>query len=194
MKKRIFITMTVLLLVLSLTTSAFAFYGDMYVVTANGKSLNLRSFPKTETNNKIANIPFGEKVWVESSINEGEWCYVNYRGMEGYVVSRYLSYNKPSEKPVPAPTYKPTPSEKTDYAGFVTVDLYSMVRPSTPGGYVHMRWAPTKASPVYRDYYAGESLHVIARNNVWSQVQDVATGRVGFMMNHFLVPDAGSTY
>ena len=194
MKKRLLITTALVLLVLSVATTALAFYGDMYVVTSNGKTLNLRSGPHTGVDNKIANIPYGAQVWVEQTIGGGEWCYVNYNGREGYVVSRYLSYNKPAPKPAPIPTSKPAPSHEADYRGFVGVDSYSMVRPSTPGGYVHMRWAPTKAAPVYQDYYAGASLHVIARNNIWSQVQDLETGRVGFMMSAFLVPDVGSTY
>ena len=48
-----------------------------YVYTKDGKSLNLRSTPKSNTGNKIGNIPYGTKIIVREYLDDG-WAYVKY--------------------------------------------------------------------------------------------------------------------
>ena len=60
------------------------------------------------------------------------------------------------------------------------------VRPSTPTGFVHMRWAPSKDQPIFQDFYAGEALQVLYANNSWCQVYDPHTHTFGYMMKQFL--------
>ena len=191
MNKKIISLALALVLVLSICSVAFALPNPTrYVVTANGKSLNFRSSPHTNSNNKIGNIPFGAKVYVERTVNSGEWSYIEYNGREGYVVSRYLSYKKPAAKPTPKPTHHHTSTTEAaaNYSHMVSVDYTATVRPSTPSSYVHMRWAPSKRDRVIKDYYAGAVLEIIAQDNIWAQVRDRQTGAVGFMMRAFLVP------
>lgn len=198
MTKRSISFILVLVLALSICLPALGLANNfMYVVTANGKSLNFRTSPHTHSNNKIGNIPFGAQVWVETRINGGEWSYITYNNEKGYVMSRYLQANKPTHKPTPRPTKKPgttpTPSSSAlNFDKFVTANYTAVVRPSTPSGFVHMRWAPSKQYRVIRDYYAGSQLEIIAQNDTWAQVRDVQTGVVGFMMRAFLVADGGS--
>ncbi|HPS82219.1 MAG TPA: hypothetical protein PLP25_10235, partial [Candidatus Limiplasma sp.] len=60
------------------------------------------------------------------------------------------------------------------------------VRPSSPGGFVHLRWAPSKSQPVQSDYYNGSELVVISQNGTWCQVYDELNESSGFMMAEFL--------
>ena len=68
-----------------------------YVYTKDGKSLNLRSTPKSNTGNKIGNIPYGTKIIVREYLDDG-WAYVKYGKRFGYVMSKYLWEVKPLPK------------------------------------------------------------------------------------------------
>ena len=60
------------------------------------------------------------------------------------------------------------------------------VKPSTPGGFVNLRWGPSKSVSVMTKLYADTQVTVIAKDNTWAQVYDPETGYVGFMMLSFL--------
>ena len=64
------------------------------------------------------------------------------------------------------------------------------VQPSTPSGFVNLRWAPSKKMAIQSTYYAGYTLRVLAEDGVWAQVLDESSGTCGFMMLSFL-NDAG---
>ena len=72
------------------------------------------------------------------------------------------------------------------FANFTPCYYAAAVRPSSPGGFVHMRWAPSKMQPIQTDYYNGDVLLVIAENGEWSQVYDEQTHAGGFMMTAYL--------
>lgn len=196
-KRWISLALAALLLVLAMFSAA-AFGGGeagtwhAYVYTSNGKSLNLRSEPSTSSP-PIATIPYGASVHLNDYIDK-TWVEVDYNNYHGYVMGRYLTYEKPPPKPRPDPTPKPTPkptsstqtSLKEVFKGFIFTSHTVQVRPSSPGGFVHMRWAPTKAADPIRDYHQNDELTVIAQNDTWAQVVDPATGITGFMMRAFL--------
>ncbi|MFH1513818.1 MAG: SH3 domain-containing protein, partial [Bacillota bacterium] len=116
---------------------------------------------------------------------DAAWSYITYNDHVGYCMSRYLSSTKPSDKPTPAPT--PSPSGTgISYKNFVRANYYVSVRPSTPSGFVNLRWAPSKSADVYTIYYAGTTLRVLSQESAWAQVYDEATGTCGFMMRSFL--------
>jgi mannosyl-glycoprotein endo-beta-N-acetylglucosaminidase len=186
MKKRV---LAVLVLVLLLATilpviSASAVIGPQYVYTSNGKGLNLRSGPSKDYE-ILTTIPYGTEL-TGVAYYDSSWSQVSYNGYSGYVMSRYLSSTKPSSKPTPTPK----PSSESLYKDFYKADYYVTVRPSTPSGYVNLRWGPSKSIDVENTYYAGASLHVLAENSTWAQLYDQATGTCGFMMREFLT-DAG---
>lgn len=175
---------TLVLLTVSLLPMAALASSKRYVYTSNGKSLNMRKAPITHANNKIANIPYGASVTVENFVDGGTWAYIKYDGKHGYVMSRYLVTKKPAaRKSEPA-------SAKTDsdpsYKQMEAASYDVLVRAHTPGGYVNLRWAPSTSSPVQEKVTDGSLLHVIAQNSSWAQVQDPATGLVGFMLRSFL--------
>ena len=171
----------------SLNADTTVAIGNLYVNTANGKGLNMRSRPNT--NGKIlTTIPNGAAVtlfWYENN----SWAYVAYRSYFGFCMTRHLSENQVS---APKPAAKPsTPASKVEdpknmYNGFQHVSYEVAVRPSTSSGFLNMRWAPSKSADVQCIYYADTVLQVLATNGVWSQVYDVMTDQCGFIMNEYL--------
>ena len=174
--------------------SVVAFANEMpaeltrYVYTENGKGLNCRSSPQTNIDNVIAKIPYGTEVYIFETYDH-TWTYIMWNNVEGYVMTRFLRSSPPSPKPQPIPTKVPAPSGEINYTNFENTSYMVFVRPSTPSGFVHMRWAPSKATTIRKDYYANASLLVIAQNNTWAQVLDLQTNEVGFMMRQFIVAE-----
>ena len=161
--------------------SASAMIGPQYVSTANGKGLNLRSGP-SKNYDVLVTIPFGTEL-TGIVYYDGTWVQASYKGYSGYVMSRYLSSTKPSHKPTPTPT----PSSKSiSYKNFTPANYYVTVRPSTPSGFVNLRWAPSKSVAVQTIYYAGSTLRVLSQDDTWAQLYDESTGICGFMMRAFL--------
>jgi uncharacterized protein YgiM (DUF1202 family) len=183
---------TLLLVMAAIPVAALGATWHAYVYTSNGKGLNLRPTPSTDLD-PIASIPYGAEVNLNGYIDQ-TWVEVNYGKYHGYVMGRYLTYDKPGPKPTTKPWPKPTPKPNPDsltslkkiFAGFTFTSYAVQVRPGTPGGFVHMRWAPTKASDPIQDYHQNDTLTVIAQNKTWAQVVDPSTGITGFMMRVFL--------
>lgn len=187
MKKRIVtLVVAVMLLALAIAPAATAMTWGAYVKTANGKGLNLRTGPTTNAS-IIRSIPYGAYVGFIEVLND-TWVQVNYDGYEGYVMRRYLSY----EQPGPKPTQKPSGGggSTSDIAhlfdGFQYTSYQVAVRPSAPGGFVHMRWAPTKSAGIIEDLHQNDQLQVLSQNNTWAQVHNPQSGATGFMMRSFL--------
>ena len=157
-----------------------------YVKTGDYGPLNMREAASTKAE-IIAQIPYGEKVELLDFFINSTWASCNYKGHYGYVMTRYLSFDKPHPKPGPGPTPKPTAKPSASmFTGFKPAYYNAIVRPSTPAGFVHMRWAPSKEEPIFQDYYAGKSLQVFYANDTWCQVYDTATHMFGYMMKQFL--------
>ena len=159
------------------TTTAI---GTLYVSTANGKALNLRTRPSTKGEIQIS-IPNGSAVtlfWYENS----SWAFVAYRSYFGFCMIRHMSDAAPTAGTAPAAQDDPAKM----YNGFKHVSYNVVVRPSNPTGFVNMRWAPSKSSQMQGIYYGGTVLNVIATNGTWSQVYDAQTNQCGFMMNAYL--------
>lgn len=173
----------IMVAVLLPVTQAFA-SSTMYVSTSNGKSLNLRDYPSKD-GNVITTIPYAAKVTVDEDFVGSSWVHVYYKNLDGYCMARYLSTTKPGPKPQPTKTATPTQSGSL-YDNLVQCYYTAIVRPSSPGGFVHLRWAPSKNQPIQRDYYNGSELVVISQDGVWCQVYDEANEVSGFMMAQFL--------
>jgi len=190
MKNRILVYLLLVMLLVSMfpIVSASALIGPQYVSTSNGKGLYMRSGPSKDFD-IITTIPYAAQL-DSCDYYDSAWSYVSYKGHVGYCMSRYLSSTKPSKKPTPTAT----PGKKTTttniYKNFSQTDYYVTVRPSTPSGFVNLRWGPSKSIEVYNIYYAGSNLRVLAQNDTWAQLFDESTGVCGFMMRRFLT-DAG---
>lgn len=162
-----------------LLVSAYADAMVYYVNTANKKSLNMRSSTDLG-NNILTSIPNGAAVVVYEFLNSNTWAHISYGGRDGYVMTRYLSLTPPSTQPSTA--------ESLSFKDFKSTYYLASVKPSTPSGYVNMRWAPSKSTAVHNIYYSGSTLQVIAESKTWCQVYDTQKNICGFMMKEFLVP------
>lgn len=162
-----------------LLVSAYADAMVYYVNTANKKSLNMRSSTDLG-NNILTSIPNGAAVVVYEFLNSNTWAHIGYGGRDGYVMTRYLSLTPPSTQP--------STTESLSFKDFKSTYYLASVKPSTPSGYVNMRWAPSKSTAVHDIYYSGFTLQVIAESKTWCQVYDTQKNICGFMMKEFLVP------
>jgi len=88
-----------------------------YIKTSDGKGVNLRRETNTQSE-VLAKIPYGEEVLVYSDYAPNEWAHVQYRMMNGFVMSKFLVDKKPkpfvtpTPKPTAKPTQPPTPEER----------------------------------------------------------------------------------
>jgi SH3-like domain-containing protein len=159
-----------------------------YVKTGDYGPLNLRESPSTDAA-ILAKIPYGAQVELLDFFVGSTWANCSYKGHYGYVMTRYLSFDKPHPKPAPGPVPTPKPNPQPSgnmFTGFQPAYYSAIVRPSTPTGFVHMRWAPSKDQQIFQDYYAGQPLQVFYANNGWCQVYDPNTHVFGYMMKEFL--------
>ena len=188
MKKRLWaILATVLLVATMLPVAASANPATVYVYTSNGKTLNMRAYPSMD-GEIIANIPYGATVDILSYVNN-TWAHCDYNGETGYCKTRYFSTSQPGPKPTNNGGNGGNTGAATNlYSSFYAVNYTAEVRPATPSGFVHMRWAPSKKQPIHRDYYAGAQLVVLAESADWCQVYDVENQCTGYMMRAFLTP------
>ena len=119
--KRILSLMTLLALLLGLLPASASIYdpnsGSMFIKTANGKSVNMREEPSTDAK-VITSIPYGRSVVVYSGFVSGQWSHVQYGMFNGYVMTRFLTGEKPAPftpptpKPTPRPTATPSPEQR----------------------------------------------------------------------------------
>ncbi len=203
-----------LLILVAVPLTSMAMTRRAYVSTSNGGNLNMRIYPTTDSD-VITSIPYGGEVTILASYDDGLWVDVAYGSYEGYVMWRYLVYEYPGPMPGPIPrpdptfnpvpnpmpnptarpTAKPNPNPSNNsvekalanlFNGFEQMRYLAAVKPSTPGGIVHMRWAPSKATAIITDYHQNDQLQVLAQNDSWCQVRDPGTGVTGFMMRSFL--------
>lgn len=184
----ILLVLTMLMTALLPVMGASAMIAPQYVYTSNGKGLNIRSGPSKDYE-VIGSIPYGAMV-DSYQYYDGVWAYVTYRGTSGFAMCRYFVPEKPAPlpKPQPQPTAKPGGGGSSGdiFKGFTKASYYVTVRPSTPSGFVNLRWAPTKSHGIQNTYYAGYPLRVLAQNGTWAQVYDETNDICGFMMMSFL--------
>lgn len=193
-KRFLVLTLTVAMaLTLFMPVSHAWFY--MYVYTANGRTLNVRSSP-TGGDNVIGQLKYGEEVAVDYHLGNG-WTALMGAGAYSntYVQTKFLVYEKPGPKP--HPTSNPViPSDNSGESAAIEAEFkaarlvtpYTVVtQNSRASGFVNLRWAPFKKSQLIQAYRNGVTLEVIAELKDWRQVRDPATGAVGFIRQDFLV-------
>ena len=191
MKKVLALVCALVLMLLPLTAMAAHV---QYVSTGNSGKLILRKTPHTHSNNVVTKLENGTKVNVEEYYDNHTWAYINTtvdgHTYKGYVMNRYLSDVKPAVNPKPASnnsSNSSSSSETLSFKNFKHVEPTLMtVKPATPGGFVNLRWGPSKSVSVMDKLYADTQVIMIAKSSTWAQVYDPATGYVGFMMLSFL--------
>ena len=176
--------------------------GYYYVRTENGKGLNVRNGPNGE---KIGSIKYGTRIYVYT-FTTPEWALINYKYDNGYglgeyaawVSTRYLTRNNPGKYEAAAAVPVQTVQTVSSTSGLESINAifrtavqvpapYSVIsRPSRASGWVNLRWAPSTDAERIATCPQGKRLTVLAELNGWFQVQDPATGMIGFIRSKYV--------
>lgn len=189
MKRLTALCLTIILALSALYIPALAMPGDhevsyMYVKTGNKGSLNLRQTASADAK-VLTRLPYGARLMLYDYKKGDKWALCVYEDFEGYVMTRYLSAAQPAAAPAPTATPQ-VGTESREYKRMQPAYYYAAVRPSVPTGFVHMRWAPSTAEPIFKDYYNGQILKVLYESGSWCQVYDEENDLCGYMMKKFL--------
>lgn len=135
-----------------------------YVVSANGKTVVLRSGPSKQYE-VLASYQVGQQVTV---LDYGStWCRVRVNGLEGYMMTEFLS------------TVKPDKPATGSYTAYVT---------SANGKGVRMRMGAGKIFPTVATYSVGTQVTVLEYGATWCKIR--VGGNTGYMMTEFLTTKA----
>lgn len=172
------VLMTVLALMIPAFASAEEAGGmDMWVNCENGKRLNVRETPSTDSG-IIVRLDCGTKVHVDYSCGNG-WVAISDYHFSGYVQAKFLVSQKPGKYEI---------TERDD--DFKTVKnpylVTAKARGTKDNSSVGLREKPNKTSKAIRRLTAGDQLQVIARGKVWSKVVDLQTGKTGYVANDYI--------
>ena len=162
--------------------------GYYYVKTGNGKGLNVRDNPNGKV---VGSLKYGTRVYVDA-FSDSEWALITYRYDNGhgkgdyaaYVSTRFLVRNNPGK-------YQGASSSKSA-AGVSGTEIavaspYTVVsRPDRASGWVNLRKAPSTDAKVLAKCYMGKTLTVLAELRGWYQVQDPATGVIGYISSRYV--------
>ena len=203
MFKRILVTVIALMLVLAIGMSSAA--ATKWIKTSNGKPANGRTGPGKDYDFAgyffygEAVTPDGQSVNGYTYLTEGAWVMtkflVDYDPGE-YVPGSNKGTNEQSSGGSSSSGKSSGGSSGSSAIQSSTIAEYKAARYVTPyevttyhkrsSGKINMRWAPNKKAPLINAYAPGEKLMVIAELKEWRQVQDPATGWVGFIRADFL--------
>ena len=176
------VVVTLLGLMIPLMASAESAEGHdvMWVVCANGKRLNVRYLP--DTNSRLLyRVDNGSKLTVlhDEVVPEG-WAMVRQGDKEvGYVMTQFLQAKRP---------YKYDLRERDD--DFRSVNPYIVVavaRGKNTDESVGLRTIPTKQAKMLRRVMAGDELEVLQVGKTWSFVFDPISNMQGYVANDYIV-------
>ena len=172
------VLMTVLALMIPAFASAEEAGGmDMWVNCENGKRLNVRETPSTDSG-IIVRLDCGTKVHVDYSCGNG-WVAISDYHFSGYVQAKFLVSEKPGK-------YEITEREDDFVAVKEPYLVSALARSAKSDSSVGLRVKPNKTSKAIRRLTAGDQLQVIARGKVWSKVVDLQTRKTGYVANDYI--------
>lgn len=166
----------------------------MYVYTENKGKLNVRSEPKSG-DNVVDQLEYGTEVIVESPvIINPEWsCIRNKKapGGIGYVMTRYLVNNKPSDaaKVAEEAERKANLEElnrQLKSARSLETPLMLSVRASRASGWVNFRVGPGVAADRIASLPDGRELKAIGETDKWYQAIDLESGKTGYISKNYV--------
>ncbi len=178
-------------LVLPVVASAEAL--PMYVYTANGKTLWVRSEPE-KGDNIIGKLNYGDKVMVEF-INSTGWAVILYGNREAYVMARFLQDDPPGPKPIPSKEEKENEELKAEQnklnkelkSARDIEPFYGVVRATRVSGSINFRVGPGKITTRISSFPDGKELLVIGETTNWYKARDPQTNRDGYIYKNFVV-------
>lgn len=163
MKKRSLIALFLVLILMLPVAEAFAAGSVRYIVSPNGKKVNVRHGPSTTGYAVAAQLTPGTEVKLLSS-RKG-WSKIVYNGFTLYVMSRYLSSAKPGSVPS-----KFKPFEGKVYAA--------------SGHTVNLRTSPDKKADIIARIPIWTKVTIVGQRGIWYKVRyGVSTG---YMMKRYI--------
>ncbi len=169
----------------------------MYVKTANGKPVNVRSAPY-KGDNVIGSAPYGHEVLVDWSYagNDG-WTKVVWGSMgDGYIMSQFLVNEKPGPAPSPSQKDKEKEAATTDQAKLeqelksekpVSEYFYIAVRPTRVSGWINFRTGPSATTTRISSFPQDKELLVLGETNNWYRARDPETDKVGYIHKSYTI-------
>jgi len=193
MKKSVSLLMAMVFTIGLLVSAVVAANADwiMYNAASNGKGLNVREYPSTDAP-KLGSIPYGGSVSIRMTSANG-WACIDWKGDVGYVMTRFLSDQKPSGKPAQTPEEKEKESEeaklKKEQASerAVAEPFYIAVVATRASGRINFRSGPSKITKRVASYNDGEQLIVIGETDNWYRARDPRNDKVGYIHKNFTV-------
>ncbi len=177
-----------------------------YVRTDNGKTVNLREEPNT--NSKVLQrIPYGDEFWVFEFLGNG-WAYGHWGGEFGYVMSRYLSSSRPEPYigGAAGAGYDPSVENKSNSRSSTSKSSSSSdqaqlekelrsqrdvtpfpieVRASRATGRVNFRVGPGASTTRITSYPDGKELMCTGETTNWYRAYDPDNGNYGYIHKNY---------
>jgi len=135
-----------------------------YVTSENGKSVRLRKGPG-KTYSPIGSYAVGTQVTVKSVT--GSWSKISVAGVDGYMMSMYLTTTKPGGS-----------------SGGTSFEEYTAYVTSSNGKGVRMRKGPSTSYGTIATYNVGTEVMVTGKSGSWSKIK--VGSQEGYMMSEFL--------
>lgn len=167
----------------------------MYVYTQNGKVLNVRQDPTTDSP-KIGSIEYGAQVKVRLTSASG-WATIVFEKAEtgvAYVMSRFLSDDPPpkrdtqtDEKLAELETEQKKLNNELKSEQSVAEPFYVAVRATRTSGQINFRVGPSKITERVASYPDGKELIVIGETNKWYKAEDPDTNKKGYIFKDYTV-------
>ena len=181
--KKILGIMMVLMMVIGLMVPVFASaesvkgHSEMWVNTADGKTLNVREQP-SKSGKVLYRVECGTKLHIVED-TDNDWARVYADGKsKGYVMKKFLVASKPGK-------YEMTERED-DFKSVKSYTVVALSRTKNSAESVGLRTKPNKTATAIRRLMAGDELTVIAVGKTWSKVKDPQTGKTGYVANDYI--------
>ena len=184
----ILLILALLLPVVAATAEVIGGPGYMYVYTANGKTLNVRSSPNSG-DNVIGHLKYGARVYVTDFL--GQWCAINFNGGTAYVQGRFLQWYELQSKPQPDPAEKEKKGKEAkrarELASERNVDSPFMIQviATRTTGFINVREQPSSLNRRVESCPDGTTLEVNGETDHWYRVTDPRTGAAGYIYKDY---------
>lgn len=160
--------------------------GRMYVVTANGKGLNVRSTMETG-DNIIGSVKYGGAVDVVGFY--GDWAEISWGDTTAYVMKRFLQWYVPEHKP--DPTADPNAAEKAkmqkELDSETAIDpIMIEVHATRSTGWINLRQKPSKIAKRLDSFPDGTMLQASGETENWYFVTDPKNNKQGYIHKKFV--------
>ena len=194
MKKTVSILLALMLVLVSvctITTASAAGPQTMYITSANGKSVNVRSGPGKQYE-VIGSLRYGEQVGVDwTFVGNPSWAKIVWGGYgDAFVMTQFLTDKKPGPRPTPAPEPDPKKAEREKYQAELNSErsvepYYIVTQPSRSSGWVNFRSGPSKTTSRIASFVAGKELMVNGETTNWYRATDPVTGNLGYIHKNY---------